>query len=161
MTVRNVNTMLPDAVGTWGQAYNQQTHSQPFSDATEVASIPVSPTAGYKIQQSLLNPGADAVPHQVYLDPSDTRIGVAIGTSSPLYLNNMDATVTCRPGASGTMKAQLTWSVVEDVQAGAAVWTDWDLGTTAVGVAASRYVTGATAVRFVATTAAGIGEVTV
>jgi hypothetical protein len=91
------------------------------------------------------------------------RCAVPAGETSPWQYTSFDAIVVCSPGAGGTMKAQATWSLPSVVAAdnlngsSNAVAFDWDSGT--VSAKAVETLRRATAVRFVATTQAGVGEV--
>lgn len=87
-----------------------------------------------------------------------TKIELTAGTtSSPVYLGGPECVVACTPGIGGSMLAQATWSLRSDVEAGTANWSDWDAGT--VTAAANQLLLRATAVRFTATTVAGVAEV--
>ena len=86
-----------------------------------------------------------------------TTVSVSAGETSPPVGVCGDAIVTVSPGSGGTMLAQATWSTPSDVNAGTAVWFDWDAGT--VSAKAIQTLSKATAVRFVAATATGTGEV--
>ena len=91
------------------------------------------------------------------LDPDRIRVTVAIGeTTEPVFVSR-ETVVTVIPGSGGTMNAQATWSQAAIVRAGAANWFDWDAG--AVSTRANQLLLNATAVRFIAATAAGVGEV--
>lgn len=85
------------------------------------------------------------------------RVTVAAGaTSAPIYVPG-DAVVTAVPGGGGSMLAQASWSPADDVEAGTASWFDWDAGS--VTSKTIQMLSKATAVRFVATTQPGVGEV--
>lgn len=85
------------------------------------------------------------------------KVSLTAGSvSSALYVRD-SCVVTCSPGPGGTMLAEATWSNQTDVIAGTATWFDWDAGV--VGAKANQLLTHATAVRFTATAASGVGEV--
>lgn len=77
-------------------------------------------------------------------------------TSNPIFVGQ-DVVVACFPGSGGTMSAQATWSSVDAVNAGTANWLTWDAGSVSAG--AAQALSMATAVKFTATTKAGVGEV--
>lgn len=86
-----------------------------------------------------------------------TKAAVGSGeTSDPIY-TPAECVIACTPGGGGSMLAQATWSLRSEVEAGTANWHDWDDGT--VTAKATQLLLRATAVRFTATTAAGVGEV--
>lgn len=86
-----------------------------------------------------------------------TKVELTAGsTSSPIYTPG-SCVIICIPGVGGTMLAEATWSPRADVEAGSATWFDWDSG--AVTEASNQLLRHATAVRFTATTADGVGEV--
>lgn len=87
-----------------------------------------------------------------------TKVELTAGsTSSPIYTKS-SAVITCTPGSGGTMLAEATWSLPAEVEAGTARWFEWDAGT--VSTSTNQLLQHATAVRFTATTAAGVAEVT-
>lgn len=89
---------------------------------------------------------------------ADGRVHVPAGTTSaPVMLNGRDVVVVAAPGSGGTMSAEATWSPASNVEAGDANWAAWDAGS--VSAITTQFLTQATAVRFTATTAAGVGEV--
>ena len=96
----------------------------------------------------------------------DIRVSVAAGTTSPWILipDREPVVVVCAPGSGGTMKAQASWSPVSVIQAdnqngtSNAVAIDWPFGTVSAATV-SDITLRAKAIRFVATTAAGIGEI--
>ena len=83
---------------------------------------------------------------------------VTAGTTSAAVLTTAQCYVTCQPGGGGTMTAPASWSSRDAIAANTAVWQDWNSGT--VSATTTEELLGANAVRFVATTAAGVGEVT-
>ena len=90
-------------------------------------------------------------------DNNNAKITVPAGaTSDPVYASG-GRVVTAIPGAGGTMLVEATWSSKADVNARTATWFSWDAGT--VSAKANQILQHATAVRFTATTAAGVGEV--
>jgi len=80
-------------------------------------------------------------------------------TSAPIYVDSLNngAVVACTPGSGGTMSVQASFSPRTDIAAGIANWFTWDLGT--VSAPANMFLQRAMAVRFIATTAVGVGEV--
>lgn len=86
-----------------------------------------------------------------------TKVELTAGSTSTPILTPGACVVTCVPGSGGTMLAEATWSSQDEVLAGTANWFEWDSGT--VSSATNQLLQHATAVRFTATTAAGIGEV--
>lgn len=88
---------------------------------------------------------------------NSVRVLVPAGEVSPPIDVNGDAVVVCVPGSAGTMLAEATWSLPEDIRAGEARWFSWDAG--AVTGPATQFLVKASAVRFTATAAAGVGEV--
>lgn len=90
-------------------------------------------------------------------DNNNAKITVPAGaTSDPVYASG-ERVVTAVPGNGGTMLVEATWSLAADVAAGSANWFPWDAGT--VSVKTNQMLQHATAVRFTAATAAGVGEV--
>lgn len=91
-----------------------------------------------------------------------TKVVLAAGdVSAPVYTPS-SCGVWTNPGVGGTMLVEATGSLPADVRAGTATWHPWDQGT--AGVVSSRaaqLLLHATAVRFTATTVAGVGEVSV
>lgn len=86
-----------------------------------------------------------------------TKVALTAGTVSSYIFTPPRCVIACTPGAGGTMLAEATWSPQADVVAGTANWHDWDVGT--VSSADNQILEHATAVRFTATTQAGVGEV--
>lgn len=86
-----------------------------------------------------------------------TKVALTAGSTSSAILTPPSCVITCTPGGGGTMLAEATWSSQAEVAAGTATWFDWDEGT--VSAKANQLLLHATAVRFTATTAAGVGEV--
>lgn len=90
-------------------------------------------------------------------DGRNIKAAVPAGeTSTPIMVGQL-VTIVCSPGAGGTMLAEATWSSRDDVNANTARWLSWDAGTTSSRIA--QRLAEATAVRFTATGAAGVGEV--
>lgn len=86
-----------------------------------------------------------------------TKVALEAGdTSSPIYTPD-SCVITCTPGGGGTMLAEATWSLPAEVAASTARWFSWDGGT--VSSPTNQLLQHATAVRFTATTVAGIAEV--
>lgn len=86
-----------------------------------------------------------------------TKVELTAGSVSSHVFTPPSCVITCIPGSGGTMLADATWSPQADVVAGTATWFEWDAGT--VSAAANQALQHATAVRFTATTAAGVAEV--
>ena len=82
---------------------------------------------------------------------------VAAGETTGAIYVNPSCTIVGTPGSGGTLLAQATWSSEVDVAAGIANWQNWDAGASATAV--SQKLPDATAVRFTATVATGVGEV--
>lgn len=87
------------------------------------------------------------------------KVSVTAGTTSaPVFIIDVDATVTAVPGGGGTMSVASTTSTHSDINAGIATWTTWPSGT--VAATTSLVLSGrVTAVRATATTADGVLEV--
>lgn len=86
-----------------------------------------------------------------------TKVALTAGsTSSPVYTPD-SCVIACTPGGGGSMYAEATWSLPSDVEAGTARWFTWNSGV--VSAAANELLQHATAVRFTATAASGVGEV--
>ena len=86
-----------------------------------------------------------------------TKVALTAGsTSSPVYTPD-SCVIACTPGGGGSMYAEATWSLPAEVAAGTARWFTWSSGV--VSAAANELLQHATAVRFTATVAAGVGEV--
>ena len=88
------------------------------------------------------------------------HITVAAGAGDalvPVYLGSSQAVVSAVPGTGGTMLVEATWSDPSAVAGGTANWYLWDAGT--VSAKTNQLLYNATAVRFTATTVAGVGEV--
>jgi hypothetical protein len=91
-------------------------------------------------------------------NPNRIKVALAAGdTSSWIPCGGGDAVITATPGSGGTMLAQATWSPWDECVAGTARPFDWDAGT--VSAKNQQLLIKATAVRFTATTQAGVGEV--
>ena len=91
------------------------------------------------------------------LDGRHTTVAAGAG-DAPAHVNGAaQCVVTAAPGAGGSMLAEATWSDPAAVAAGTATWFPWDAGT--VSAKANQLLLNATAVRFTATAAAGVGEV--
>lgn len=86
-----------------------------------------------------------------------TKVELSAGSVSSHVFTPPRCVVACVPGSGGTMLAEATWSGQAAVLAGTANWHEWDAGT--VSAAANQVLEHATAVRFTATTATGVGEV--
>lgn len=86
-----------------------------------------------------------------------TKVTLAAGETSPAIMVPPECAVSAVPGGGGTMLAQATFSTAADIAAGTATWHDWDAGT--VSAKANQLLRNAQAVRFTATAAAGVGEV--
>lgn len=93
-------------------------------------------------------------------DGSGQRVKASIpaGETSDAILLGSKASATAVPGTGGSMYAEATWSLPDDVNAGTATWHTWDAGT--VFEKTTQIVETATAVRFTAIGATGVGEVT-
>ena len=92
-------------------------------------------------------------------EAGDKKIKAAVGageTSSAIYVTGQ-CVVAAVPGSGGTMLVEASWSIAADVASSTATWFPWDAGT--VSAKTNQLLQFATAVRFTATTAAGIGEV--
>lgn len=88
---------------------------------------------------------------------STLRVEVAAGATSAPIACSRETVVVALPGAGGTLRAEATWSLQSAVTAGTANWGAWDAGN--VTSRTSQLLYNATAVRFVAATEAGVGEV--
>ena len=96
----------------------------------------------------------------------DVRTTVVAGATTPWFLipDREPVVVVCAPGSGGTMKAQASWSPVSVIQAdnqngtSNAVAIDWPFGTVSAATV-SDITLRAKAIRFIATTATGIGEI--
>ena len=84
------------------------------------------------------------------------KVNVSAEVSPPVYVAR-SIVVAAVPGSGGSMLVEASFSLVADVAAGTANWFPWDAGT--VSVASVQALNGATAIRFTATTVAGVGEV--
>lgn len=89
--------------------------------------------------------------------PKTIKVSLTAGSVSSPQFVTPECAIACVPGAGGSMKAEASWSSVADVLAGTANWHDWNSGTVTAKTVEMLYR--ATAVRFVATTQDGIGEV--
>lgn len=85
------------------------------------------------------------------------KVSLASGETSVPIRVPMECVVSATPGSGGTMLVQATFSSEADIGAGTATWHDWDAGT--VSAKTNQMLVYAQAVRFTATTAAGVGEV--
>lgn len=91
------------------------------------------------------------------------RHTVLVGTSQWILVNGRGSAIAVSPGSGGTMSVQYTQSPVEFVQADNANGTStcialtWPNGT--VSAASDGILRHATAVRFIATSAAGAAEI--
>lgn len=97
---------------------------------------------------------------RLYMAPQThgvVKVTLGAGDTSTAVRVPDSCVVVCIPGSGGTMKAEATWSSLSDVNGGTATWHDWDAGT--VSAKATQLLLHATAVRFTATTQAGVGEV--
>ena len=90
------------------------------------------------------------------LDGRRVKVSVNAEVSAPIYVSR-SAVIAAVPGSGGTMLIEASFSQVADVAAGTANWFPWDAGS--VSVATVQALNGATAIRFTAAAAAGIGEV--
>lgn len=94
---------------------------------------------------------------------SRRRVTLGAGDTSPWYQVAEYCVVSCIPGGGGTMSAECTFSPLSMVLADNSNGTStvaahvWTPGT--VAAAANQYLLKATAVRFIATAAAGVGEI--
>jgi hypothetical protein len=89
--------------------------------------------------------------------PDIIRVTLDAGDTTDPILTSRETVVTGIPGAGGTIRAQATWSRVSRVLDGQAEWFDWDFG--AATARQAQMLFNATAVRFIAATAAAVGEV--
>lgn len=95
----------------------------------------------------------------VVTEGETTRVSLASGeTSQAIYIPSAaDVVATAIPGGGGSMSVSASWSMVRELQAGAGEWQEWDHGTVTTRALQSLYK--ATAVRFTATGASGVGEI--
>lgn len=93
-------------------------------------------------------------------DGRKVKVQVPAGQTSPAVMVSPDCVIAAFPGNGGSMYVEASWSSEADVNAGTANWAAWDQGTSGtVTAAAEQALYHATAVRFTATTATGVGEV--
>lgn len=95
--------------------------------------------------------------HQASTQFRRMSVAVAAGETTPWYIVAHSASVVVSPGAGGSMRVERTQSPPSYVLAGTAVAVAWPYGDVTSATDADVQFT--TAVRFVATTAAGIGEI--
>lgn len=76
---------------------------------------------------------------------------------TPVILEQSQCVVTAIPGSSGTLQVLASWSDQAAVAANTANWFAWDAGT--VSSPTNQLLQNATAVRFIATGSAGVGEI--
>lgn len=92
-------------------------------------------------------------------------VSVGAGETSPWIPVSPSTMVTCKPGAGGTMKAQATWSPLSVALADNLNATsnanayDWKPGTVSEATVSDTPLINANAVRFIATTQPGVGEI--
>lgn len=95
--------------------------------------------------------------HQARTQHRRMSVAVAAGETTPWYLVEHTASVVVSPGAGGSMRVERTQSPPSYVLAGTAIAVAWPVGDVTVITDGDLYFT--TAVRFVATLAAGVGEI--
>ena len=91
--------------------------------------------------------------------PGGRKITAAVdaGTTTAAIFVGAQTAVAAIPGGGGTMLVEASFSTVAAVEGGTANWLSWDAGT--VSSKTAQLLLNATAVRFTATTAAGVGEI--
>jgi hypothetical protein len=94
---------------------------------------------------------------QTTIDGRRTKVTLAAGETSAWVRVAPEVVVTCNPGSGGSMLVEATWSNEDDINAGNAIAFPWDAGT--VTAKTLQTLQRASAVRFTATNAAGVGEV--
>lgn len=91
-----------------------------------------------------------------------TQVSGAVPTAAPVIVDVLDEgaplTVTAVPGAGGTLLVEHSTSSRSEVGAGTATWIAWSHGAVASAIS-DTLLSPVTALRFTATTAAGVYEV--
>jgi len=85
------------------------------------------------------------------------KITLDAGDTSAAIFVSRQTVVTGYPGSGGTIRAEATWSLESEVNAGTARWQDWDGGAATAKYA--QVLQNATAVRFIAATQSAVCEV--
>lgn len=99
---------------------------------------------------------ATVLPTEFFNGRARIRVSLAAGETSDWFFYHA-AAATAKPGAGGTMRAEVTMSPPSVIDAGNAVIVPWDAGDTST--VNTQQFDAATAVRFVCAGAAGVGEV--
>ncbi|EFX61827.1 hypothetical protein DAPPUDRAFT_271710, partial [Daphnia pulex] len=154
----NVAPMVTHAAMTAEPAVRQRGRAV-LSDTGQQAHVtlrlPVLSETGVILPGALVDV-ATLFPTEYFNGRARIRVSLAAGETSQWFYYHA-AAATAKPGSGGTMRAEVTTSPKSMVEAGTAVIVPWDAGdTSAVN---TQQFDAATAVRFVCTGAAGVGEV--